>query len=139
MVVIFATTKKMRSFYDTINYYFTEMSSTPSTIKSRRSSLRFFGDKHPVTYKTEFEEGSATLANISTSGAALEEATPALTMNEKILLNLELFDTENPVEIQAIVVRSEAKLHFVQFMGITSEVKREILKFFVHRARLENN
>ncbi len=115
------------------------MSSTPNTIKSRRSSLRFFGDKHPVTFKTEFEEGSATLANISTSGAALEEATPALTMNEKILLNLELFDTENPVEIQAIVVRSEAKLHFVQFMGITSEVKREILKFFVHRARLENN
>ncbi len=114
------------------------MSTAQTTIKSRRLSLRFKCNDYPVTYKTEFENGEATLINISTSGAALAGVSLPLSVDEKILLSLELFNTEKPEEIQAIVVRTEEGQYSVQFRGITSEIKREILKFFIQKNRSDN-
>lgn len=111
------------------------MSASQKIIKSQRKAFRFQCKEHPVVIKTEFEDGTASLVNISTSGAALIDTSLVLSKNEKVLLTFELFDKGSPVEIQAFVVRTEENLQSVQFRGVTSNIKGQILKFFAHKAR----
>ncbi len=115
------------------------MTEIRGTIRSKRLALRFNGNRQRVKLKTEFDDGEATLANISTSGAALENPTLSLSVDEKILLIFELFEAEKPVEIQAIVVRTEEEKYSVQFQGVGIETKTDLLKFFAHKARVKND
>jgi c-di-GMP-binding flagellar brake protein YcgR len=102
---------------------------------SKRSALRFNGYNKPVRYKTEFEDGQATIVNISTGGCALDQTTVELTERERILLTITFDSPDNTVEIQALVVRSEKETAGLQFQRVSEVNKQRILHFFASQAR----
>ncbi len=108
----------------------TNMTVNHNTTKSKRLALRFDGKLQAIKYKTEFEDGKATLANISRSGAALKTATLPLSVDEKILLSIDLYESEAPLEVQAVVVLSDKDTFSVQFRRIDEQIKSDILKSF---------
>ena len=102
---------------------------------SKRGALRFDGFGKIVRYKTEFEDGQAALANISTSGCAIEQATVELEEREKILLIIPLGSADEEVEIQARVMRAEGNTAGLQFQRVSEVNKHRILHFFVQEKR----
>lgn len=108
---------------------------THTNLRSKRAHLRFSGNRKVVNFKTEFEDGEAQLANISAGGAALEESTLTLEVSTKILLSIDFLWPENPLEIQALVVRSEQSSFSVKFLLLEDGPKKDILKFFARQKR----
>ncbi len=119
--------------------YDTNMTVILNTTKSKRLALRFDGNLQAIRYKTEFEDGEATLANISRSGAALKTATLPLAIDEKILLSVALYESEAPLEVQAVVVRSDKDTFSVQFRGVDEKTKSDILKSFARKIRVKGD
>lgn len=106
-----------------------------SKIGSKRLALRFAGDSQHLRYKTEFDDGEAVIANVSTSGCALWKTTVSLTKNEKVLIVLKLEDNKDPLEISARVIRVEGDHVALQFLTYTDGAKQRILKFFANKQR----
>ncbi len=107
-----------------------KMTGRPGTIRSKRLNLRFNGGQQSVTYKTEFDDGEAFITNISAGGAALQTATVPLSVNDRILLCIHLYEPEETIEIQATVVRSHEDTFSVQFQGTEEALKGRIIRFF---------
>jgi len=103
--------------------------------QSKRSAFRFRCSKEPVTYRTAYDEGEALLKNISTDGCALEWATSPPEYEEKILLIIELQNTDDVVEIQAQVVRVEDNDFAVKFLLIEPAAKTMIRNYFSRKLR----
>ncbi len=97
---------------------------------SKRLSLRFNAGGHTLRYKTEFEDGTGVIENISAGGCALKTVDIALVLHEKILLLLSVDPQEEVVEIGAQVVRVEDDSIAVQFTDISEEKKQQIVKYF---------
>lgn len=101
--------------------------------KSKRQALRFSVSEHPVRYKTEFEDGSAVMENVSTGGCAMSSLNVQLSLQEKILL---LFDLdEDPIEIGAEVVRIENNTTAVQFTDLAEDYSSKLVKYFARKQR----
>ncbi len=102
---------------------------------SKRLALRFAVDSQYLLYKTEFEDGQADIANVSTGGCALRRATVPLTQNEKILIILQLEKETDPIEISARVIRVEDDFVAVQFLSCIKGTKQRIVKYFASKQR----
>lgn len=110
--------------------------ATKETTTSKRSALRFSGYNRPLTYKTDHEDGEARLVNISSNGCAINGATTPLMQNDKLLLSIALDEPENPVQIQAKVIRAEDNNFGLYFLNLTEEVKQRLTIFFAKENRL---
>jgi c-di-GMP-binding flagellar brake protein YcgR len=106
---------------------------SPPREKSKRQALRFTAPGHSIRYKTEFEDGSASIENVSTGGCAMSGLDVPLSFEEKILLLLEL--SEEILEIGAKVIRVEDNAVAVQFTDITEEYSSKIIKYFAQKQR----
>jgi c-di-GMP-binding flagellar brake protein YcgR len=107
-------------------------------IHSKRKSLRFNCKRRTVNIKTAFEEGSAVLVNISTSGCALVESTLQPEVEEPLFISFNLQEEDGLVEVRAKVLRQYPELA-VQFTRIEPETESLILKFFVAESRALTN
>jgi len=110
---------------------------TEATRQTKRQALRFVPGQHRVRYKTEFEDGEATILNISSSGCALCETTTRLSMHEKILLVLKLEEDKDLIEVSARVVRIEELFTAVKFHFLTEENRKGLVYFFSKKQRSE--
>ncbi len=110
----------------------------PAPNVSKRGALRLSGLNRPLDYKTEFEEGTARLLDISTEGCAIHEASEELSVGEKILLSFTLEDPEKIIELQAVVVRTIENGYGLRFRCIEEHMKHRILLFFTRENRLHH-
>lgn len=111
-----------------------------STPVSKRRALRFSGYNRPVRYRTDYEDGEARLLNISTNGCAIGNITAELSVDEKILLIMELADPEDQVQIQAVVVRADENGSAgLKFIRVNDELKHRILHFYANETRRRTN
>ncbi|THB76182.1 MAG: PilZ domain-containing protein [Desulfobulbaceae bacterium] len=99
-------------------------------MRSKRKSFRFKSFQFPVKFRTPYEDGEALLENISISGCALEELTIDLRIGDAFLLQIEDETLENPIEAQAIVVRSDSGSVAAHFSLIGEDTQKMIRKFF---------
>lgn len=97
---------------------------------SKRKSLRFAVTKYALRYKTEFEDGTAQLKNISAGGCAMYDVSTDITLHEKILLILQC-DSDELIEIGAMVVRvTQQHEAAVKFLQIADTHRQTITRFF---------
>ncbi|SHO46395.1 PilZ domain-containing protein [Desulfopila aestuarii] len=106
---------------------------------SKRSALRFAGYDRPMTFRTDYDDGTAQLVNISTSGCAIHRATPELEVEQKILLTFELDRPSNPLNIRAVVIRIDGGNIALQFQHIDENIKRRIVRFFAKETRRQKS
>jgi hypothetical protein len=103
---------------------------------SKRSALRFAGHDRPITFRTDYDDGTAQLLNISTSGCAIHHVTLELEVAQKVLLVLELDSPLNPLYIRAIVNRLEdGGTIALVFKHTDEDIKLQIVRFFAKEAR----
>lgn len=107
-----------------------------STTRSKRASLRFTVENYTLSYKTEFEDGTATLLNISAGGCALIDLSVAVKLHEKVLLVLRCED-EVPVEIGGVIVRMVDDLAAVRFTQFGDDMKSKVIIYFAKMQRLQ--
>jgi c-di-GMP-binding flagellar brake protein YcgR len=107
-------------------------------LRSKRKSLRFNCQRRTVNLRTAFEEGSAVLLNISTSGCAMTESTLTPELEENVFISFDLPGENGLVEMRAKVLRIEPQLA-VQFNRIEPETESLILKFFAAESRTLTN
>lgn len=105
------------------------------TSGSKRSSLRFSGFNRPLTFKTDYDDGTAQLVNISNSGCAIHQVKPELQLEQKLLLSLVLDQPEKPLFIRAVVIRTDNSSFGLQFKHIEEDIKRRIVRFFAKETR----
>ena len=101
---------------------------------TKRSSLRFHVQGYSVRFKTEFEDGTAKLDNISKGGCALYDLSYKVSLYEKVLLVLE-FDEGETVETSGNVVRVVDNYAALKFTQISEEAKQKIVVFFAKLQR----
>ena len=106
---------------------------------SKRLSLRFKAGGHKLCFKTEYEDGTGKLENISAGGCALVEVDIPLTINERILLIIDLDNKDDKIEVGARVVRGEDSRFAVQFTDISEENKQRIVKHFASVQRRQKS
>ena len=87
------------------------------------------------SFKTEFEDGQGVIENISAGGCALKDIDVKLTLNEKILILLELDQADGEIEIGARVVRQDKGGVAVQFSDISDDNKQKLVKYFARIQR----
>ncbi|MBT8334824.1 MAG: PilZ domain-containing protein [Deltaproteobacteria bacterium] len=108
---------------------------TETTKRTKRQALRFVPEQHKIRYRTEFEDGDATILNISSSGCALCETTTRLSLDEKILIVLKLEEDKDPIEVSARVVRTDEQCTAVKFHFISEENRKRTVYFFSNKQR----
>lgn len=106
------------------------MGKIEKTKKSKRQAFRFSCDSHPVIYKTAFEDGEASLENISTTGCALREPTVPLSLEEKVLVCIDLGEEVEKIEATGRVVRQDEKITALQFSLIEADTVKFIQTHF---------
>jgi len=97
-------------------------------------SLRFSIGEYTVKFKTEYEDGTAKLENISGGGCAMCNLDVKVQQHEKILLIVSCND-ENPIEIGGTVLRVHDKYAAVQFTQLSEDNKQRLIKFFAQKQR----
>ncbi len=120
----------------TIQHITDSLMATKETTTSKRSALRFSGYDRPLTYKTDYENGEARLVNISSNGCAISGATTPFMADDKLLLAIALDDPENPVQIQAKVIRVEDNNFGLHFLNLAEEIKQRLTIFFAKENHL---
>lgn len=106
---------------------------------SRRSALRFAGYDRSITFRTDYEDGTAQLTNISTSGCAMHHASLELEIKQPVLLTIELDSPSTPLSIRGVVIRIEGSNIALQFKNIDENIKRRIVRFFAKQTRLRKS
>lgn len=104
---------------------------------SKRKSLRFNCRKREINLKTDYEEGTAFLLNISTKGCAVVESSLEPETGEIVLISFYLegeHGENNLVEVQAKVLRKHPQLA-MQFTRIEPETESLIFHFFLKESR----
>jgi len=109
------------------------------TYITRRSALRFEGYELPVTFRTDYDDGTAQLRNISTSGCALHNVDVDLEVGQKVLLALALDSPAKPLSISAAVMRIDGGSIALEFRHIDDNSKRRIVLFFARETRLRKS
>ncbi len=90
---------------------------------TKRSALRFTCEKLSSFIKTEYEDGEASIINISTNGCALGSVTIPLTVDERVLLSFNIGAAEDQVEIRAAVIRAENGVVALSFINPAPETQ----------------
>ncbi len=103
--------------------------------RSKRQALRFTAVEHPVSYKTEFEDGEGVIDNVSSGGCAVRELSVPLNISEKVLIILKLKGDEDTYEIGARVLRVESGYAALQFTDIDDHKSGQLVKFFARKQR----
>jgi Tfp pilus assembly protein PilZ len=92
------------------------MTSNPK--QSKRAAFRFkFGNKI-VSYMAKGKLSQATLQNISTCGCFVTNNTTQLSVNDQVLIVIELKESERPLELKANVIRIDDNGFSVEFIDI---------------------
>lgn len=97
---------------------------------SKRAAFRFPCRHHRVRFKTAYEDGVASLLNISTDGCALQSPSVTLAVDEKILITIEPEGKEESFEARSRVVRVDDDVLGVQFTLLEMTTKTEIRNYF---------
>ncbi len=100
---------------------------------SKRQALRFRAEGHKLRYKTEYEDCTAVLVNISVNGCAVSDYSVNMEIGEKILLIVPVEEQE--IEIGAEVVRKENSSLAVKFIDISEKNQQSIIKYFAKKQR----
>jgi len=106
-------------------------------LRSKRRSLRINCQKREVRIRTNYEEGTAVLINISTKGCAVVESSLDPEIGEVVLISFSIeggYGETSLIEIQAKILRKEPQMA-MQFTRIEPETESLILKFFLAEAR----
>ena len=111
----------------------------PATKHSKRDDLRFPGYDRILSLRTDFEDGTARIVNISTGGCAIDNVTVELAVNQKTLIALVLEDADKPVQIQALVIRSDNAGFALQFRHLLDYQKTLLIRFFARENRRQKN
>jgi len=109
---------------------------TEPSARSKRMSLRFAVADYKLRYKTEFEDGTARLSNISAGGCALCDLNVTVSLHEKILLVLDC-DDEQQIEIGCVVVRVVQGTAAVRFTQLSEDHKQKIVVYFAALQRMQ--
>jgi len=102
---------------------------------SKRLALRFPVQAHPLRYKTEFEDGSAVIENVSSGGCAIAELTLPLALHEKVLVIFDLEKDGDVMEIAARVVRVEKRYVALRFFALDEAKCKRMVTFFAQKRR----
>ena len=102
---------------------------------TRRSGFRYDGFLLPVLYKTAYEEGTASLSNISTSGCALQSLTHPLSIEETFLISIKLDEEQDVIEAQALVVRHTEEGIAAKFTIIEQTSQTKLRRYFCQKLR----
>lgn len=103
--------------------------------RSKRQALRFSAVDHPVSYKTEFEDGEGIIDNVSSGGCAISGPSVPLNIQEKVLIILKLEDDEEIFEIGARVLRVEKGHAALQFTDIDEHKSGQLVRYFARKQR----
>jgi len=102
---------------------------------SKRNGLRFQIKPRTIKYRTDDREGEAVISDISTGGCYAKEATLPLSIDDKVILSLNFIESENNMEFEAIVIRSQDNEFAAKFLDVPDELRMEMVKFFARDAR----
>jgi hypothetical protein len=98
---------------------------------SKRFALRFPCDRHPVHYKTAYDDGEGWLVNVSTDGCAFVQPNRPLALREKVLVSIELNGENQLFQARGEVARLEGDgLTAVRFTVVEPESQAQIRKYF---------
>lgn len=105
--------------------------------RTKRDSLRFKAKGYILHFKTAWEDGEASVDNISAGGCLFESVSLDLSPGEKILISVEalLEDNITPLEVSGVVLRCDKGKVAVKFMQLSEEKKRVLVKFLAHTLR----
>ncbi len=101
----------------------------------KRSAFRFNGFRMPVQYKTAYDEGTAYLSNISTSGCALESLTTPISVSETFLLSIALEEEQDHIEVRALAVRPTKEGIAAKFTIIEQTSQTKLRIYFCKKLR----
>lgn len=104
-------------------------------MESKRAAFRFPCSHHRVRFKTAYEDGEASLLNISTDGCALQSPSVPLAVDEKILITIEPEGQEESFEARSRVVRVEEDVLGLQFTLLEIATKTQIRNYFSKKYR----
>jgi|GEM_PF-2197483 len=111
------------------------MGKSEKSKKSKRQSFRFSCDNHLVSYKTAYEDGEASLDNISTTGCALRNLTVPLSLEEKVLVCIDLGEEGEKIEATGRVVRQDENITALHFSLIEADTVKFIQTHFFKALR----
>ncbi|MFW2367857.1 MAG: PilZ domain-containing protein [Desulforhopalus sp.] len=104
-------------------------------MKSKRAAFRFPCQHQRVRFKTAYEDGEASLLNISTDGCALQSPSVPLTINEKILITIIPEGQEESFEARSRIVRVDNDVLGLQFTVLELSTKTQIRNYFSRKFR----
>ena len=96
-----------------------------SSRQERRRAFRF-RIKGPVHFEAGFTEGWGTLADISTTGARIDDADPRLKEGSSVRMMISLVEGALPVKLKAKVVRETETGFAVEFVELEPRLKQLI-------------
>ena len=108
------------------------MSGTDDQGRERRAAPRF-RDRFKVLFRTDEEQGSGTLHDISMGGACVEGASIPLKPGTRVRLEFAPRPDCLPVEVRAEVVRETKNGFAVEFSVLDPRLKR-LLRSLIDRA-----
>lgn len=104
-------------------------------MRSRRKEFRYGNFHLNVRFKTAYDEGTATLVNISTGGCALKNLSPLMIANDNFLLIIDPDDIDRPIQAKAVVLRVEGNTVAAQFTLISTDAQNALRNYFIKKQR----
>lgn len=126
--------------YETTNVTTMEEAEETLNLAAKRDGLRLKLNVQSVTYTADGLNGEGRIANISTSGCAIHEASEQVAQGDELTLSVAFEaedDTEITFTIKGCVVRSDADEFAVQFLDLEEEQKQKLWKCLMRETQKE--
>ncbi|WP_163338291.1 PilZ domain-containing protein [Desulfopila sp. IMCC35008] len=126
--------------YETITVSTLEEAEETLENAVRRDGVRLTLNLKPISYNSETTNGTATLADISISGCAVQDASAPVSLDDELTLNLtfeEDSDEITTLPVSCRVVRSEEGSFAVQYIDLDEEQKKKLWNCMVRMTAKE--
>ncbi|PIE57587.1 MAG: hypothetical protein CSA33_07665 [Desulfobulbus propionicus] len=100
---------------------------------SRRKAFRFSCRNFVIQYKTAYDDRTAQLINLSTTGCLLRDTGHQVTVGEKLLLIFPLHQETAPIEANGFAIRVRGHDIAVHFKVIEQDAVNKLRLFIFNR------
>ena len=109
-------------------------------MSSKRNALRYKCENETILIRTAYEDGEASLVNISTTGCAIQSPSATVSLDEKVLFTFSI-EKEETIQIQAKVIRIDNEEIGAEFTLIEPEAAELLRKHYalMQRERKQKN
>lgn len=111
---------------------------TESTIRTKRGAFRFSIPAKKISYMANGSLGKANLADISSGGCAVTHCSNNVSVNDPVLIVLELSGLNKPLELKSKIIRSGDGTFSAIFTEIDTLLQKQLPTLLASERRLSS-